>query len=74
MTLPLGQDRAIALRVLLTDESFTVGWGGESGDSPLVASFESEVPPIGEMTAAVDAELSRKPRRATFVAHEQEVR
>ncbi|GFM95264.1 hypothetical protein Sfulv_00750 [Streptomyces fulvorobeus] len=31
LALPLGWDREVALRVLLTSESFTVGWGGELG-------------------------------------------
>ena len=62
LAMPLGWDREVALRVLLTDQSFTVGWGGELGESPLVASFEAAAPSLGEMTAAVEAELSRKLR------------
>ncbi|MFE5512641.1 hypothetical protein ACFQ9J_18995 [Streptomyces sp. NPDC056529] len=59
LALPLGRDREIALRVLLTDGSFTVGWGGELGENPLVTVFEAVAPSLGKMTAAVETELSR---------------
>ncbi|MFJ4343592.1 hypothetical protein [Streptomyces sp. NPDC088915] len=62
LALPLGWDREVALRVLLTDKSFTVGWGGELGEKPLLVSFEAVPPSLGEMTAAVEAELSRELR------------
>ncbi|MEU2826399.1 hypothetical protein ABZ763_30085 [Streptomyces bacillaris] len=62
LALPLGWDREIALRVLLTNASFTVGWGGELGENPLVAFFDAVAPALGEMTAAVEAELSRQLR------------
>ncbi|MFJ7062015.1 hypothetical protein ACK8N7_37760 (plasmid) [Streptomyces griseobrunneus] len=62
LALPLGWDREVALRVLLTSESYTVGWGGELGESPVVSSFASAVPSLGEMTAAVEAELYRELR------------
>ncbi|KOX33411.1 MULTISPECIES: hypothetical protein [unclassified Streptomyces] len=62
LVLPLGWDREVALRVLLTDKSFTVGWGGELGENPLVVSFEAAMPSFGEMTAAVETELSRELR------------
>ncbi|WP_435191794.1 hypothetical protein [Streptomyces sp. bgisy126] len=62
LALPLGWDREVALRVLLTDRSFTVGWGGELGENPLVVILETAAPSLGEMTAAVQAELSRELR------------
>ncbi|MDX3455483.1 hypothetical protein PV396_26700 [Streptomyces sp. ME02-8801-2C] len=62
LALPLGWDREFALRVLLTSESFTVGWGGELGESPLVALFAAAAPSLGEMTTAVERELSRELR------------
>ncbi|MFJ3659628.1 hypothetical protein ACIPPM_04075 [Streptomyces sp. NPDC090119] len=62
LALPLGWDREVALRVRLTATSFTIGWGGELGENPLVLSFESAAPSLEEMTAAVEAELSRELR------------
>ncbi|MCR8942657.1 MULTISPECIES: hypothetical protein [Streptomyces] len=66
LALPLGWDREVALRALLESGSFTVGWGGELGESPLVtvfrAVFETAAPALGEMTDAIGAELSRQLR------------
>ncbi|MFF8436478.1 hypothetical protein [Streptomyces bacillaris] len=70
LALPIGWDREVALRALLTSGAFTVGWGGELGESPLVEVFGAVAPSLVEMSGAVGAELSRElrvsPRRRFF--------
>ncbi|MFE7430216.1 hypothetical protein [Streptomyces sp. NPDC057545] len=60
--LPTGWDREIALRVLLTEKAFTVGWGGELCEDPIMTTVVAAVSSLGEMASLVDAELSRELR------------
>ncbi|MFF8696725.1 hypothetical protein ACF08W_31370 [Streptomyces sp. NPDC015144] len=62
LVLPAGWDREIALRVLLTEEAFTVGWGGELCEDPIVTTFVAAAPSLAEMADLVDTELSRQLR------------
>lgn len=61
LLLPTSWDREIALRVLLT-KAFTVGWGGELCEDPIVTNAVAAVPFPGEMAGLVDTELSRELR------------
>jgi hypothetical protein len=57
--LPLGWDHEVRLRVLLVEENFSLGWGGEFGESVAFESFQANRASADEMTAAFRQELSR---------------
>lgn len=63
ITLPLSWDRALPLRLLLTEqEGFSVGWGGELGDPLIFETLTAQGATPKEMISALEQELSREIR------------
>ncbi|MCP9946587.1 hypothetical protein LUX12_20260 [Streptomyces somaliensis] len=59
ITMSLTWDRELALRILLTEGSFTIGWGGDLGEASIVETFVAQGASIEQMVAAFECELSR---------------
>ncbi|MCP9956887.1 hypothetical protein [Streptomyces sudanensis] len=59
ITASLTWDREIALGLLLTGHSFTIGWGGDLCETPTAETFTAHGAPVARMAAAVERELSR---------------
>lgn len=59
ITMSISWDRDIALRVLLTEDSFSMGWGGDLGEPFTFESFRSHALSIEELKAAFMREMSR---------------